>query len=66
MKRPTRSVAARERESVVIQVVSPVQNDVVLGAEQHAAAVTFGCGGAGVAGVAELLFDWTVLEEGEA
>lgn len=48
----------------MVEVVSPVQNGVVL--LQHAAAVSLRRGGGGVAGVAELVLDGGVVEEGEA
>nr|POF18888.1 hypothetical protein CFP56_25532 [Quercus suber] len=57
----------RERESVVVEVVSPVQNDgVVFIAEEHSGAVALGSEGVRVAGVGELVTDGGLVEEGEA
>lgn len=47
---------------MVIEVVSPVQDGIVV--DEHLAAVAFGGGGIGIAGVIE--FDWhgSLFEEG--
>lgn len=64
---PARWVSTRERESVVVEVVSLVQNDgVVFIVEEHAGAVALGSVGVRVTGVGELVVDGAVVEESEA
>lgn len=64
--RPSRGVAARKGESMVIEVVPPVQDGVFLGTQEHPAAVAFRGSGVWVAGVHELFFDRGIVEEGVA
>lgn len=69
---PERGVAPREWKSVVVEVVSPVQDDVVFVTwivfveQEHSGAVALGGEGAWVARVFELVGDGTLFEEGEA
>ena len=52
---------------MVVEVVSPVQNDgVVFIAEEHSGAIALGSEGVRVARVGELVVDGGLVEEGEA